>query len=242
MTWICYRGIELSARIQYFLLAAEIFTLALFAVVALCKVYVSGAPGGSVHVGLDWFNPFNLPGGATALIDGVLLGVFIYWGWDSGVVVNEESRDSANGPGKAAVMSTILLVLIYVVVGDRGAGVRRPRLPDQQRRRRAERAGRPGLRLAARQAADHRGADLGLGLDPDDDPADGANDALDGALQIGAEEAGRHPPPLPDARHLDPADGRRSRWSGRCSSSTSAPTSSPTRSPGSASRSPSTTG
>jgi amino acid transporter len=117
MTWICYRGIELSARIQYFLLAAEILTLALFAIVALWKVYISGgAPAASVHVGLDWFNPFNIPGGTTALIDGVLLGVFIYWGWDSGVVVNEESRDSANGPGKAAVMSTVLLVLIYVVV------------------------------------------------------------------------------------------------------------------------------
>jgi amino acid transporter len=117
MTWICYRGIELSARIQYFLLTAEILTLALFAIVALWKVYISGgAPAASVNVGLSWFNPFNVPGGTTALIDGVLLGVFIYWGWDSGVVVNEESRDSANGPGKAAVMSTILLVLIYVVV------------------------------------------------------------------------------------------------------------------------------
>ena len=42
--------------------------------------------------------------------------MFIYWGWDSGVCVNEESKDSANGPGRAAVMSTILLVLIYVVV------------------------------------------------------------------------------------------------------------------------------
>ena len=117
MTWICYRGIELSARTQYFLLAAEIITLTLFCIVALWKVYISGgAPDASVHVGLDWFNPFNLPGGTTALVDGVLLGVFIYWGWDSGVVVNEESRDSASGPGKAAVMSTILLVLIYVLV------------------------------------------------------------------------------------------------------------------------------
>ena len=46
----------------------------------------------------------------------MLLGIFIYWGWDSGVAVNEESRDSAEGPGKAAVLSTILLVLIYLVV------------------------------------------------------------------------------------------------------------------------------
>jgi amino acid transporter len=114
MTAICYIGIELSARTQYFLLAAEIAALALFAAVALAKVYF-GDPGG-FHVQADWFNPFTLHGGTTALVDGVLLGVFIYWGWDSGVCVNEESRDSANGPGRAAVMSTILLVLIYVVV------------------------------------------------------------------------------------------------------------------------------
>ncbi len=114
MTWICWVGIELSARTQYFLLTAEIAALALFAAVALAKVYF-GDPGG-FHVQADWFNPFTLHGGTTALVDGVLLGVFIYWGWDSGVCVNEESRDSANGPGRAAVMSTILLVLIYVVV------------------------------------------------------------------------------------------------------------------------------
>ena len=41
MTWICYRGIELSARVQTFLLSLEIFTLALFAVVALIKVYAN---------------------------------------------------------------------------------------------------------------------------------------------------------------------------------------------------------
>jgi len=116
MTWICWRGIELSARTQFFLLAMEIFALALFAVVALVKVYAGSAPADSLHVSLSWFSPFSLPGGSTALIEGVLLGVFIYWGWDSGVCVNEESENSSEGPGKAAVMSTVLLVLIYVVV------------------------------------------------------------------------------------------------------------------------------
>ena len=46
----------------------------------------------------------------------MLLGVFIYWGWDSGVAVNEESEDPAEGPGKAAVVSTVMLVLIYLLV------------------------------------------------------------------------------------------------------------------------------
>jgi amino acid transporter len=113
MTWICYRGIELSARIQTFLLSLEIFTLALFVVVALVKVY-SNHPAHSIHVSGSWFNPFDLSWGA--LIDGVLLGIFIYWGWDSGVAVNEESRDRHRGPGKAAVVSTVILLLIYVLV------------------------------------------------------------------------------------------------------------------------------
>jgi amino acid transporter len=113
MTWICYVGIELSARIQYVLLSIEIVTLALFSIVALIKVY--GDPGpASIHLDASWFNPFSIPFGS--LIDGVLLGVFIYWGWDSGVCVNEESENSSSGPGKAAVVSTLLLLAIYLVV------------------------------------------------------------------------------------------------------------------------------
>jgi amino acid transporter len=114
MTWISYRGIELSAETQTFLLGAEIIILAAFSIVAFVKVYTGNAPAGSMHVSASWFNPFDLS--FTSLVLGVLLGIFIYWGWDSGVAVNEESRDSAEGPGKAAVMSTLLLVLIYVVV------------------------------------------------------------------------------------------------------------------------------
>jgi amino acid transporter len=114
MTWICYRGIELSAAIQRALLTAEVFILGLFAVVALVKVYGSHPPAHSIEPSLSWFNPFAMNFGD--LVVAVLLGVFIYWGWDSGVAVNEESEDPAEGPGKAAVISTLLLVFIYLVV------------------------------------------------------------------------------------------------------------------------------
>jgi amino acid transporter len=123
MTWICYRGIELSARIQQILLSAEILILAVFSVVALVKVYGS-SPTGSITPELSWFNPFALSFGA--LVDGVLLGVFIYWGWDSGVAVNEESEDPNEGPGRAAVLSTVLLLLIYLVVSAAGQAFHGP--------------------------------------------------------------------------------------------------------------------
>jgi amino acid transporter len=115
MTAICYIGIELSARTQYILLSAEILTLAVFAVVALVKVYAGDAPDASIHPDIAWLSPFSIDS-TSALTSGVLLGVFIYWGWDSGVTVNEESENPSEGPGRAAVMSTIVLVLIYVIV------------------------------------------------------------------------------------------------------------------------------
>ncbi|MGO9320048.1 MAG: APC family permease [Solirubrobacteraceae bacterium] len=120
MTWICYRGIELSARIQQALLGIEVFILALFSVVAFVKIYGSHPPSGSIKPSLSWFNPFAMNFGD--LLDAILLGVFIYWGWDSGVAVNEESEDPAEGPGKAAVVSTLLLLLIYVLVSAASQG------------------------------------------------------------------------------------------------------------------------
>jgi len=114
MTWICYRGIELSAKTQQFLLAAELTILAIFAVVAIVKVYASD-PAGAVHIKPSWFSPFAIDSW-SALVDGVLLGVFIYWGWDSGVAVNEESEAKEEGPGRAAVVSTVVLLLTYLIV------------------------------------------------------------------------------------------------------------------------------
>jgi amino acid transporter len=114
MTWICYIGIEISARIQQGLLALEFFTLILFAVVALIKVYTSH-PAHSIKPTGSWFNPFDVPS-TSALVGGVLLAVFVYWGWDSGVSVNEETENSSSTPGRAAIISTIVLVLIYVLV------------------------------------------------------------------------------------------------------------------------------
>ena len=68
MTGICYVGIEASAKTQWFLLGAEIIILAIFAVVALGKVYF-GNPVGAIHPSLSWINPFDISS-TSALADG----------------------------------------------------------------------------------------------------------------------------------------------------------------------------
>jgi amino acid transporter len=114
MSVICYVGIEISARTQWVLLGAEIVVLTVFAIVALAKVY-AGHPLGAVHPAWSWLNPFDIKS-FGALNDGLLLAIFIYWGWDTAVSVNEETEDASRTPGRAAVVSTVLLLAIYVVV------------------------------------------------------------------------------------------------------------------------------
>jgi len=112
---ICYAGIALSARTQQVLLGTELAILLLFAVMALAKVYTSSAPMGSMPVSLDWFNPFKVES-YDDFLKAFLVAVFIYWGWDSSLAVNEETENPQTTPGVAAVASTFLLVAVYVLV------------------------------------------------------------------------------------------------------------------------------
>ena len=114
LTGVCYRGIEVSARLQQVLLAIEVGTLTVFAVVALVKAGAGHALPGAAHPSLGWLNPWT--GSFGGLSNSFLLAVFIYWGWDCALSVNEETKDSARTPGRAAVMATVLLVAIFAVI------------------------------------------------------------------------------------------------------------------------------
>ncbi len=124
MTLICVIGIELNARTQFFLLAAELVVLVAFAGVALYKVLAGDHPG-SVDPSLSWLNPFDLKD-TSALADGMVIAIFLYWGWDTAVTVNEETKDSRRTPGRAAIISTIVLVLTYLIVAIAAQSVRGP--------------------------------------------------------------------------------------------------------------------
>ncbi|MBA2565458.1 MAG: APC family permease [Gemmatimonadetes bacterium] len=114
MTWVSVVGIEVSARTQRILLGTEILALAVFSAAALVRVYSGAAPDG-VRPSLTWLDPRAVPSG-EALAAGILLAIFLYWGWESSVSVNEESRDPARVPGRAAIVSTLVLVALYVGV------------------------------------------------------------------------------------------------------------------------------
>ena len=115
MTAVCVMGTELSARTQNVLIIGQVAALLVFAAVALVKVYGGDAGEGSIRPEAGWFSPFAVEE-FSSLVGALLLGVFIYWGWESAVNLTEETTDSTRAPGLAAVASTVILLLTYVGV------------------------------------------------------------------------------------------------------------------------------
>ncbi len=114
MTTICYIGIEVSVWLQRLLLTVEIIMLFVLAITALVKATGSHPPPTAVTPHLSWLLPTGLP--FSAFVSGIVLMLFIYWGWDTAVSVNEETADKARTPGRAAIISTVILLLCYVIV------------------------------------------------------------------------------------------------------------------------------
>jgi amino acid transporter len=115
MTYICYRGIEVSANFQKILLSIELIMLVVLSITALVKVGNGTAPPGHLSPAASWFNPFHI---ATFndFVSGIILMVFIYWGWDTAVAVNEETKNPTKTPGRAAILSTVILLVTYALV------------------------------------------------------------------------------------------------------------------------------
>ncbi|MGO9165097.1 MAG: APC family permease [Streptosporangiaceae bacterium] len=114
MSYICYRGIEVSAWFQRILLTVEVLMLLVLSVTALVRVETGHHPAGSVQPSLGWLLPTHIP--ISAFVSGLILMLFIYWGWDTAVSVNEETADKARTPGRAAIISTVLLLITYAIV------------------------------------------------------------------------------------------------------------------------------
>lgn len=114
MTWVSYRGITVSRRLQELLVAVQLLVLLGGAVTALILVYTGRAGPQSVHPSWSWLDPSGLTGSQVAAA--VILCIFLYWGWDACLAVGEETRDRTRTPGLAAVLATVVLLGTYVLV------------------------------------------------------------------------------------------------------------------------------
>lgn len=118
MTLVNYRGIRLGEHVQRVLTYVQYVSLGIFALAIIVRIVV-GAPGGATtnqSFDIEWFNPAGAFSDPGAVVHGMLLALFIYWGWDTCLAVNEETENPSTTPGRGAVISAFVLVAIYVSV------------------------------------------------------------------------------------------------------------------------------
>jgi len=113
-TAIAYRGITTTEKVQFVLVGFQLLVLAWFAIAAFTQAGGPDDPDG-LSFNWDWFNPFS---GLTlsAFVAGLGASIFSFWGWDTALTVNEESKDSDKTPGRAALLCVLSILLTYLLV------------------------------------------------------------------------------------------------------------------------------
>ncbi|MGD1012055.1 MAG: APC family permease [Acidimicrobiales bacterium] len=106
-------GSRMAVGLQYVLVVMQIVPLVVFSVLSFYRVVVYH-PQGSASPQLSWFFSTHISAGSLA--PAIIYVVFLYWGWDAVLAANEETSNSSRLPGLSAVLSTLCLVVIYVVV------------------------------------------------------------------------------------------------------------------------------
>ncbi|NYE20872.1 APC family permease [Microbacterium immunditiarum] len=114
MTWVSWRGIEIGERLQNVLLGIQYLALVIFVVAALWQFFAGTAPN-PTPFDWAWFNPLGFTEW-QGFTEAVLLALFIYWGWDTCLALNEETKDPKRIPGLAALLTCVLLLVTYVSV------------------------------------------------------------------------------------------------------------------------------
>jgi amino acid transporter len=125
---------ETTKGVQYVLVAFQLLVLGWFAVAAFSHV-ANGSAFDATALSADWFNPFAVES-FSSFAAGVSLSIFIYWGWDVTLTMNEETRNPEKTPGRAATVTVLVIVVIYMTValatlcfagtGDTGLGAGNP--------------------------------------------------------------------------------------------------------------------
>ncbi|MDO5746739.1 MAG: APC family permease [Actinomycetaceae bacterium] len=113
-TFISYRDMQTTQRIQYILVSLQLLIFIGFGCVMFYEGYVLHVPNFS-PIEASWFNPLEVSSFGT-LATGISISLFIFWGWDVTLTMNEETKGASSTPGKAATWTVVIVVFIYLFV------------------------------------------------------------------------------------------------------------------------------
>lgn len=114
VTVISVVGIQLTARFQLAIALTEYVILLCFCAIGFWSVFIAHSSG-TVHPTSAWATLSGV-GGKGSLIAGMLIAVYLFTGWDVAIYLNEETEQRETNPGKAALLSVLILGIFYTLL------------------------------------------------------------------------------------------------------------------------------
>lgn len=112
--WVAYRGLATTQKLQYLLVSFQVLVLIAFAIAALVQAQ-NGSGFDPTPVSWDWFNPAEI-GDFSLFAAGMSLSIFMFWGWDAVLTMNEETKNPSKTPGRAATLTIFIIISMYILV------------------------------------------------------------------------------------------------------------------------------
>jgi amino acid transporter len=111
--FIAIQGVRRAIRFQTIVVWIEYAIIVAF-VIGLFVAEFTGHPG-TTHPHLSWLLPSTAPS-FHALMNGVVLGVFMFGGWEASVYLAEEGTDVRRNPGRAGIISVVFCIIWFVIL------------------------------------------------------------------------------------------------------------------------------
>lgn len=105
---VLLKGIKPTSYLQIIFTVFEVGIL-LFVIVAAFFHFIEQP---THTITLETFNPFSFS--FELFAKGAIISLFFFWGWDVTMNLNEETKDPGKVPGKAALWSMVIIILLFV--------------------------------------------------------------------------------------------------------------------------------
>ena len=111
--WVSYRGLGSTKMVQYILVAIQLVVLTAFAVSAIVQAN-NGSSFDPTPISLEWFNPAGIES-FSVIAAGISLSIFMFWGWDTTLTMNEETKDPKTTASRASTITVVIIIAIYTL-------------------------------------------------------------------------------------------------------------------------------
>ncbi len=113
-TYLTALGAEESSRTTMALTIAQYGGLIVLAAILLMRVTQGEAVSTAEPFSLEWLNPFAISS-FSAFLNGFLVALFIFWGFDASLAMSEETDGSSEQAGRSGLIAITITVITYVV-------------------------------------------------------------------------------------------------------------------------------